>query len=159
MRDLWDQVRLEFEPEEVRRSGDEWFVKRESITGDAFNVLSDVERELRDIGALSSRSQTPWLKVEPLRPQCVHYRRVMLDFEGSDEHKQVERVCSAQRTEGGEYFSLANQRVYACEHRSPRDFVSEDRLRQFDQRAIDQAKKTDTEYDVEGNLGILGEKT
>jgi|SRR5882757_3146382 len=157
VRDLWDQVRLEFQPDEVKRSGDEHFVARTSITGDALTVLGILEHELQEIGALS-RFQSPWLKVEPLRPQCVHYRRVMTDFEGSDTARQVERVCTAQRTEGGEYISLANTRVYACEHRSPRDFVSEDRLRKFDERAMTQAKKTTAEYDIEANLGILGER-
>lgn len=156
VRDLWDEVRLEFQPEEVRRSGDEHFVARASITGEALNVLSVLENELKEIGALS-RFQSPWLKVEPLRPQCAHYRRVLTDFESSDTAKQMERVCTAQRTEGGEYISLANTRVYACEHRSPRDFVSEDRLRKFDETAINRAKKTSTEYDVVGNLGILGD--
>ncbi len=161
VRDLWDQVRLEFQPDEVKRSGDEYFVRRDSLSEPLLLALATVEDELRAIGALSPQSirhQSPWLKVEPLRPQCVHYRRVMIDFEGSDKYNQVERVCSAQRTDGGEYFSLNNMRVHACEHRSPRDFVSEERLRTFDQRAIDLAKRTDAEYDVEGNLGILGDK-
>jgi hypothetical protein len=79
--------------------------------------------------------------VEPQRPQCEYYRRVMTDFEGNAEHQQVERVCAAQRTEAGEYTSLSDTRVFACEHRSPRDFVSEERLRRFDEKRIEEGKK------------------
>src|SRR5882672_5236129 len=89
--------------------------------------------------------------VEPLRPQCQHYKRVMTDFENTDS-KGVERVCTAQRTDSGEFLSLRDQRVYACEHRSPRDFVSEERLRKFDERAMALAKKPDEEWDGEAAL-------
>jgi hypothetical protein len=151
VRDLWDEVRLTFEPDEVRRSGDEYFVARDTLSEKVLNVLGALEKELRDIGA-KGEFETPWLKVEPLRPQCHYYRRVMTDFEGSDEHQTVERVCTAQRTEGGEYIALGNTRVYACEHRVPRDFVSEERLRKFDAERVAAGRKTEEEWDAEAAL-------
>ena len=86
-----------------------------------------------------------WYAVEPLRSQCEHYRRLMIDFEGNhqSEIRQVERSCTAQMTETGEFASLTNTRVHACEHREPRDFVSEERLRKFDQARVDDTKKTE----------------
>jgi len=99
-----------------------------------------------------SGAQRLWYQVEPLRPQCKHYCRVMTDFEGSDEHKTVERVCTAQRTEGGEYISLGNTRIYACEHRNPRDFVSEQRLRKFDAESVARSKKSDEDWDGDAAL-------
>lgn len=93
-----------------------------------------------------------WYWVEPLRPQCEHYCRVMTDFEGSDVNKRVERVCTAQRTEAGEYVSLADTRVYACEHRTPRDFVSEQRLRKFDAERLTAAKEEEQYWDGEAAL-------
>lgn len=96
------------------------------------------------LGKLASYPKTDWWYVEPKRPQCEHYRRLMTDFEGQENHQQVERVCAAQRTEGGEYLSLRDTRVHACEHRSPRDFVSEERLRAFDKKIQEnQAIETD----------------
>jgi len=70
-----------------------------------------------------------------------------LDFEGSSEHSTVERSCTAQRTEGGEYIALGNTRIYACEHRVPRDFVSEQRLRKFDAESVARSKKSVVEWD------------
>ncbi len=95
-----------------------------------------------------------WFAVEPLRPQCEFYKRVMTDFEQT-EFKAVERVCAAQKTDSGEFLSLRDQRVYACEHRAPRDFVSEERLRKFDAAAVASAKKTDEEWDGEAALAAL----
>jgi hypothetical protein len=151
VRDLWGEVRLRFDPTEVRRSEDEYFVRRDSLSAERLESLSVVERELYDIGALSGKTDL-LLKVHALRPQCHHYRRVMTDFEGHDVHRTVERVCSAQRTEGGEYVALGNTRIYACEHRSPRDFVSEDRLRKFDAERVAEGKKSDEEWDGDAAL-------
>jgi hypothetical protein len=96
--------------------------------------------------------------VEPRRVQCEHYKRVMTDFEGDDVHRSIERVCAAQRGENGEYFSLGNTRIYACEHRVPRDFVSEDRLRKFDADRIADGKKVEQEYDVDAALAAAQKK-
>jgi len=151
VRDLWDKIQLEFSPERVRRSDDEHFVARHTLSETELKKLGIVERELIDIGA-KSRHQTPWLKVEPLRPQCHHYRRLMTDFEGDAEHMSVERVCTAQRSEEGEYFSVGNVRILACEHRVPRDFVSEERLRQFDKKAIEMADPPKDDWDIDAEL-------
>ncbi len=166
VRDLWGTVVLRFGTvtvPRVRRSDDEYFVSRWDLNEDQLNGLVIVERELREIGALSEH-QSPWLKVTPLRPQCVHYRRVMTDFQGAVDGdnktaKQVERVCAAQRGESGEYVSLNNTRVYACEHRSPRDFVSEERLRRFDADSIEASKKPTEQWDLDAaEAGWSGEK-
>jgi hypothetical protein len=73
----------------------------------------------------------------------------MIDFESDhrSEIRQIERSCTAQRTESGEYVSLGDTRVHACEHRLPRDFVSEERLRKFDQARINSTKKTEAPWD------------
>lgn len=151
VRDLWDKVQLVFSPDRVKRSDDEYFIGRHELTEPEIKKLAIVERELVDIGALSDR-HSPWLKVWPFRPQCHHYKRLMTDFEGDAEHQSVERVCTAQRSEEGEYFSVGNVRILACEHRVPRDFVSEDRLRQFDKRAIEAAELPKDDWDIDQEL-------
>lgn len=95
------------------------------------------------------------LHVTPIRQQCYHYKRVMTDFEGQSDIRSVERSCAAQRTDGGEYVALRDTRVYACEHRVPRDFVSEKRLRRFDEQRIAENKRSEEEFDVEGELAAL----
>lgn len=159
IRDFRDQVVMQFSPDRVQRTaaayGGVWYIESEVLTGD----------ELRKIDELKVYPERllPVLAygVVPLRPQCEHYRRVMMDFEGSDAAKSVERVCTAQRTEAGEFTSLRDTRVYACEHRAPRDFVSEQRLRDFDAKRVEDAKKTVEDWDAEAALAAAaqGERT
>jgi hypothetical protein len=159
-RDEYGNETLRFSPERVRRfkshsSADpEWVVPVSSLTQNEREVL---DREGEYLSAL------PVLVVEPLRPPCAHYCRVLTDFEQQSEISHMERVCKAQRSENGEYISLANTRVYACEHRLPRDFVSEDRLRRFDEKLVAKAQAdTEPEWDPVAALAASkkpGEKT
>lgn len=125
-----------------------WVAHRDVIKG------SGQQLALKQLEAQCEIQGEPiWVDMEPLRPQCFHYKRVMTDFQGAVDGdnktaKQVERVCSAQRGESGEYVSLNNTRVYACEHRSPRDFVSEERLRKFDADTVEASKKTTEQWDL-----------
>lgn len=152
IRDRWGDVIVRLAPDLVRQEcayPRPWLV--------AVAVLSDDDKSAlirkgilpsAEVGvAADNEIEMPdFLQAEPLRAQCTYYRRVMTDFEGSAEHQQVERVCAAQRTEAGEFTSLSDTRVYACEHRLPRDFVSEERLRRFDEARIQEGKKTEEEW-------------
>ena len=71
----------------------------------------------------------------------------MTPFENDPVVRQVERVCTAQRGKSGEFVSLRDQQVLACEHRTPRDFVSEARLRQFDAARVAEGRKTVEEWE------------
>ncbi len=150
VRDEWGKVLLSIEPDRVKSYSDE--------RGDVWvAALSENERARSNHPHVWAGGHDFWYVVEPFRTQCEHYRRVMLDFEGSDTAKHVERSCTAQRTEGGEYISLADTRVYACEHRSPRDFVSEQRLRRFDTEQIKRTQEAEAEYDVGAALAAMKE--
>lgn len=156
IRDGWGNVLLSVAPDRVRPYQD-------PDGGDGrMHYLAELNPE--EIG----QAQSPkifmggdgfWYRVQPVREQCSFYKRVMLDFEGQDDAKHVERSCTAQRTEGGEYVSLADTRVYACEHRAPRDFVSEQRLRRFDAARVAEAQKTEEEYDVAAKLAAMKENS
>lgn len=147
IRDCWGEVLVSIDPSRVRwyhggyRGAQGWLAplnkQEHAAVGEPPSVISGPDL---------------WSWVEPLRPQCEHYKRVMTDFEGSDANRRVERVCSAQRTEGGEFVALGDTRVYACEHRTPRDFVSEDRLRKFDADRVREGKKTEEFWDGEAAL-------
>jgi hypothetical protein len=145
VRNLWGEVLLNIDPSRAR-----WY------SGDGMEgwlaPLTDDERKEAGMPPAILGGDHLWYWVEPLRPQCSYYKRVMTDFEGDDEHRRVERVCSAQRTEGGEYVALGDTRIHACEHRLPRDFVSEKRLRRFDAERVLEGKKTEKFWDGEAAL-------
>ena len=132
VRDEWGDIILRVPPTQVRRD-----------RAGNYRLLTST------LNAEGSTSHP----VEPLRPQCAYYRRVMTSFEGQTQGMQdirhVSRVCVAQRSETGEFVSLGGSEVFACEHRSPRDFVSEDRLRRFDERVVEQSRKTEETWDPE----------
>jgi len=147
IRDQWGEPLVRIEPARVKR----WL----PTSGTPGWVATLTEAEIQAAGVYSVfGTDVFWFEVWPLRPQCQFYKRVMTDFEKT-EFKAVERVCAAQKTDNGEYLALRDTRVYACEHRSPRDFVSEERLRTFDAAAVASAKKTDEEWDGDAALAAL----
>lgn len=140
IRDIWGEVLLEIEPSRAKWcAGD----PVQGLPSQWLAVLSDEERTQARMPSVVLGGDQLWCRVQPLRVKCEHYCRVMTDFEGDAVIKRVERVCTAQRTEAGEYTSLADTRVYACDHRYPPDFVSADRLRKFDAVSIAASKKTE----------------
>lgn len=70
--------------------------------------------------------------VEPIRPQCAHYRRQMTDFQDAAGNQFIERLCTARRDSESFFLSVRDQQVHACELREPRELVSEARLDRFD---------------------------
>jgi len=147
IRDEWGDITLRLAPSRVRRdaAGRNWVF---------WNDLKESERiKLQDARLFQEGEQR--YEVTALRPPCTHYRRALLSFEGSQEHKHCERVCTAQRGENGEYVSLNSTPVYACEHRHPRDFVSEERLRAFDEKIVASAQVVEAEWDPDAPGGIL----
>lgn len=99
-RDDWGYVTATYSPDEVQRSPDgSWFVVRE--VGFAF-----WKRRYR-------------LPVEPVRPQCAHYARQLVPFPEAPEHTLAVRLCTARRTDEGEFLDLGNQQILACELRDP----------------------------------------
>jgi hypothetical protein len=98
-----------------------------------------------------------YVEVEPIRPACSHYRRQKVDMEDDPDFKVILRLCTARRGEGGEYLSVRDTQVFACELRSPVDCSSvEQHLDTFDADIARQAeqKKADEEhpFDIEQAL-------
>lgn len=144
VRDHWGNVLVSIEPSRVR-----WYHGDGQGAQGWLAPLNKHEHAAAGAPTSVVGGTDLWYWVEPLRPQCEHYKRVMTDFEGDGEHQRVERVCSAQRTEGGEYVALGDLRIHACEHRTPRDFVSEERLRKFDADRVREGKKSEEFWDGE----------
>ena len=89
-----------------------------------------------------------WHEVEPVRPACQHYARSLTDIGGDVERKFVQRVCLAQKTDNGEYVTLRDSMVLACEIRNPRDTVSEAQLDRGDAELIERATKKIDDQEV-----------
>jgi hypothetical protein len=105
------------------------------------------------------------LAVEPIRPECAHYLRMQTDLAADRDHRFIARACMKQRSDDGEYYSVRDTLVAACNLRSPRHFESEQILDDFDQKKISDARAREEmeEFDVDkeleaqqGKLGVLG---
>lgn len=139
VRDEHGFVLLEYDPSAVQRAPNgEWFVER--TTGFAF-----WKRKLR-------------LIVEPVRTQCDYYARQLVPFPEDIEHSMVARLCTARRTDEGEFLDLGNQQVLACELRSPVMGSGYEQLDAFDARTIAAQRATKDrevadDFDVDVALG------
>ncbi len=90
--------------------------------------------------------------VEPIRPQCQHYVRQLVDFPDDPDFKAYIRLCSARRTDSGEFLSVRDMAVFACELREPRDPVSEQIMDAFDQSLLAAARQAAEIFDVDAAL-------
>jgi hypothetical protein len=94
--------------------------------------------------------------VEPVRRACKHYVRQMTDMAGHRDRRFVARFCTALRDENGDYQSLRDGLMYACELRNPREPVSEQQLDDFDKRKIAEGRERretdEAKFDVDAEL-------
>jgi hypothetical protein len=97
-----------------------------------------------------------WIEVEPLRPQCQHYARQLTDVQDDPDFRFVARLCTLRKTDEGEYLSVRDSQVFACELREPRDYEgSVQQLDVFDAEQIAANRKKQKEeepFDVEAAL-------
>lgn len=105
VRDQWGIIKAVFQPEEV-----------ELTPGGQYRVPRELAAE-RLSEQIDARSQH--YAVEPLVPQCKWYAAQLQDFPQDPDHKIVLRHCTARRVDYGDFLSLNDQAVYACELRDP----------------------------------------
>ena len=103
------------------------------------------------------------IRVSPIRPQCEHYFRMQTDLSADRERRHLTRACRAQLSATGEYTSVGDGAVYACDLRSPRHLESEALLDDFDRKLIEQAREKEARgsFDIDAelekdSLGIFG---
>lgn len=137
-RDALGRITARFEPEEVERAPNgRYYLKKR------FRFL-------------------PIVAVEPVRPACRHYARQMTDVQDDSDFRFIARLCTLRKTDDGEYLSLRDSQVFACELRAPRDYEGSTRtLDLFDdtQIAANRKKKQEAEeapFDVDEALGEDG---
>jgi hypothetical protein len=143
VRDQWGDLLAAFLPEEVERApngswrvklhrfidamGETWEEWEGSFAG--IGDAADVIRKHLSVEYLVTRD---WVEVQPIRPQCTHLSRQLTDSQGNPEAPTMERCCTARRDSGGEFMSVVDAQIAACELRDPRDPVSEQLLDDYD---------------------------
>lgn len=104
-------------------------------------------------------------RVEPVRPECLHYLRMQTDLAADRDARYLQRACMKQRSEDGEYYSVRDSLIAACNLRYPRHYPSEALLDKFDEEKVSQAREREEqeEFDVDkalaaegAGLGVLG---
>jgi hypothetical protein len=114
IRERFGLISKTYAPDEVERLPDgNWYVKKR-VHGD----------------------KVARLLVEPVRKQCKFYARQMTDLQGESE-KMMERLCTCRRDSSGEFLSLRDSCMFACELREPPHIASvEDQIEKFDAEKI-----------------------
>lgn len=156
-------ILLSFAPHEVKRaaSGDYY------VTEDTYEEHSGTKGVPNDLVINIETEDAYAAQVEPVRPACAHYLRVLTDISADRGRRFLSRSCAAQRSETGEYYSVGDAAIFACSMRMPRHLESEKILEDFDavamQESIDRVKVSsfdvDAELDREASatgLGVLG---
>lgn len=167
LRDEWGNALGEFAPDAVERMPD----GRVTITGaevwratghESFVllVLSLVRGLLGLIFGsrcwLYSAKLKRWydpaelVEVEAIRPQCRHYARQLIDFPQSEDAVWNIRNCTARRTDYGDFMSLNDQRMLACELRDPQIGSNRERIEAFDEVAVQMGREQVEQDEAEG---------
>lgn len=97
------------------------------------------------------------VRVTPVRPQCKFLAQQLVDFGDEVEATMIERMCTARRDDERFFMGLRDSRMYACELRSPRDFVSDERIKTFNQTKVRLGRERQSEtgsavFDVDAAL-------
>lgn len=169
-------IRVSFDPADVSRApSGEYYVSMEAFMAKV--KIAEGELELPGVGRVVSRPNVPRIligrsmvavRVEPLRPQCAHYLRMQTDLSADRDRRYFARSCMKQKTEEGEFYSVRDQLIGACDIREPRHLESETAiLDKFDEEQIAAGRERAAmeEFDVDkelaeearrGGLGVLG---
>lgn len=181
LRGVFGDVVAEFEPDEVERSEYGKYRARRALVRERLKMEIERSRETSaQLYGMATQAQLDqlnddqlmmqmlavaaphlcmnmnWFEVEPVRPQCKYYARQLMDFDGRDqEHKQVTRLCTARRTDNGEFLSLNDMRMHACELRDPCD-ASVWAIDQIDDRIVADVRRKQADdadrFDVDAAL-------
>lgn len=149
-------VLVSFTPDEVTRLANGWHVAKPPegmlFARDPFPQLTIAGVE---IIVQATEIDGVWqIYVEPVRPACAHYLRMMTDISADRGRRFIGRSCMAMRSEDGEYTSLRDAMVTACTLRSPPHYESEALLESFDEqlKLAGIASLPQNEFDVDAAL-------
>lgn len=147
-RDSLGRIVAEFTPAEVTRHPVGVWTVPEALWGERFVKDSPLPHQPFPGAYL----------VQPIRPQCSYYARQLVPFPEDIEHPLIARLCTARRTDEGEFLDLGNQQMLACELRLPVFGNQREQLDAFDDRTIaaQRARKSEEvgdDFDVDAALG------
>lgn len=148
LRSQTGKVVAKFEPDQVGRDPDGTYIvllSRALEHGAGFRTSLKNRRGLNVV-------------VEPVRPQCKHYRRQLRPWHDDSQAQQCIRYCAALTDEHGEMVSLNDENLTACELRSPQDWESVRQIDEFDERVVAAGATDDEEeeFDVDAELDKAG---
>lgn len=178
IRDSWGAPIVRLDPAEVDRAPDgRWRVKAETL---ALKVKDRIDAARSARRSRDKRHRPPGVSapkrtdaemcelmfsgsdgyciVEPLRPQCHHYARQLIPFPDDREHTMAIRLCTARRTDEGEFLDVGNQQVLACELRSPVFGNEAARIDAFEAQTFEDQKQSKAnevadDFDLDAALG------
>ena len=181
IRDSWGAPVVRLEPSEVERSPDgRWRVKAETLVPKVAQRLeaAKAHRSERarhggklpracsdaELCELMFSGHDGYVVVEPIRPQCDHYARQLIPFPDDREHTMAIRLCTARRTDEGEFLDVGNQQVLACELRSPVYGNEAGRIDAFEAKTLEDQRKSKAnevadDFDLDAALGAQGTTT
>lgn len=144
----------------VPHAGPQINAQREEVTKRRRREGVKGEPELTDAAlcAQAFLAKAGYVAVEPIRPQCTHYARQLVPFPEEKTRTLALRLCTARRTDEGEFLDIGNAQVLACELRSPVYGNEAGQIDAFDERTIAEQQKTKAnavadDFDVDAALG------
>lgn len=177
IRDTWGKIIVSLEPSEVERAPDgRWRVATATLIPKVKDRIDAARRRWQERAAPGydrERSDADvcvtlfgggdddggsYCMVDPLRPQCSHYARQLVPFPEERERSLAIRLCTARRTDEGEFLDLGNQQILACELREPVFGNEAEQIDAFDERTIaaqEAAKAAEVadDFDLDAALG------
>jgi len=185
IRDEWGDPIVRLDPSEVERAPDgRWRIKSETLAPklqERIEAARTRRRQRRRSGATGPRREFPggpqlsepsdselcelivgghdgYCLVEPLRPQCHHYARQLVPFPEEKTRTLALRLCTARRTDEGEFLDVGNAQILACELRSPVYGNEVAQIDAFDARTIEHQQKSRAnevadDFDLDAALG------
>lgn len=158
VRDRWGEELASFQPEDVDRAPDgthrvrvaqlvaalggeesdlwkAWV--RNAFVDDRLETRLACEHVVRRNLGVEYAVDHGWVEVRPVRPACQYYARQMSDFQDDADEVFVARLCTARRDDGGEFLSLRDTAMWACDMRDPVDLTTLSKLDEFDAKKIE----------------------
>jgi hypothetical protein len=94
----------------------------------------------------------------PGRKQCRHYRRMLVPASSDVDRTVCVRLCTADRDSDGQYKSLNDQEVLACELRDPQDLFTKSLIDKFDAELMQRQAEQKEEEDFDPIAALEAEK-
>lgn len=179
----WGDVRLRLPPSDVERAPDgRWRISVAKLIPHVQEPIAAYREQFAKLRAERGLEPAPppteievlaksaltfvkgYVEVEPIRPQCRHYARQLVPFPEEKTRTLALRLCTARRTDEGEFLDVGNAQILACELRSPVYGNEAEQIDAFDARTLaeqqkSKAKEVADDFDLDAALRAQGTTT